>query len=940
MTTFADDNRADAPTVEQSSEPTDGQNENRYDFRAIEAKWQRRWEETGLFRVENHSDKPKFYGLDFFPYPSGAGISVGHCRNYVPLDVACRLKVMQGYNVLHPMGWDAFGQPAENEAIKRGRNPKEMVPEYAANYKRQLKLVGISYDWSREINSSSPEYYRWTQWIFLLLYKRGLAYRSQAAVNWDPVDKTVLSNEEVVNGRGWRSGALVEKRYIPQWFMKITDYAERLLSGLDTVQWPDGIKNMQREWIGRSEGAEIEFSVVNSSENTIRVFTTRPDTLWGATFMVLAPEHPLVEQITTPEQKTAVTEYKERAQRASEIERQSLERTKTGVFTGAYAENPVTGEPIPIWIADYVLMGYGTGAIMAVPAHDQRDFEFANKYDIPIEPVVEPPYEWFRQRGFDDPPAYLFNDYSNNAGDYLEAYTGEGRIIANCPFTGLQSDKNTIRRVIDWVEEQNIGKGVINYRLRDWLISRQRYWGVPIPIIHCPTCGDVPVPDKNLPVLLPDVEKYQPTGTGESPLAAISEFVNTTCPTCGGAARRETDTMGGTACSSWYFLRFADPHNETAAFDTDIAKYWLPVDLYAGGAEHAVSHLLYSRFWTKVIHDAGLIDFDEPFLRLKNQGMLLAYTPGREIKKDEAVNNTDENEADEPIEDWKVLSADERQTLPQSEWVWRWTKMSKSKGNVITPDDMAQQYGADSLRLFGLFVAPFEETVQWTDKGIEAAFRFVNRVWRLWTELSPNYYAGWRADLSALLTQRRAIETDEGDQNPLFLGEDERKLRRKLHQTIRKVGEDIEGFRFNTAIAALMEFTNELSLFRNALGGNQPSPAQAVLLSEILETLPLLMSPITPHLADEWWERLGNMGSTFKQAWPVFDEAAAAEDEITIVIQINGKLRDRLTVAAGTPDDKIRELALANEKVLSDQNGKTIRKVIVVPGKLVNIVIG
>lgn len=969
MTTFAGDGQNNAPiheqannltsnqTSEQIQDPSGEPNENRYDFRAIESKWQQRWEETGLFRVENHSDKPKFYGLDFFPYPSGAGISVGHCRNYVPLDVACRLRVMQGYNVLHPMGWDAFGQPAENEAIKIGRNPKEMVPEYAANYKRQLKLVGISYDWSREINSSAPDYYKWTQWIFLLLHKRGLAYRSNAAVNWCPLDKTVLANEEVVNGRCWRCDSLVEKRYIPQWFLKITDYADRLLSGLDTVQWPDGIKNMQREWIGRSEGAEIDFPVISNQivnaqmisklqtadqgigESTtelmtesIRVFTTRPDTLWGATFMVLAPEHPLVEKITTADNRAGVQEYKARAQRVTEIERQSTERTKTGVFTGAYAENPVNGEPIPIWIADYVLMGYGTGAIMAVPAHDQRDFEFARKYDIPIVLV-------YKTDTLETAEAMT---EALSTGGVMAAFTPlpNARAGTEFPFAGLPNNKETVAVIIRWMEARNVGKGVVNFRLRDWLISRQRYWGAPIPIIHCAKCGEVPVPEDQLPVLLPDVEKYQPTGTGESPLAGIPEFVNTTCPVCGGAARRETDTMGGTACSSWYFLRFADPHNTHQPFDSEIAKYWLPVDLYAGGAEHAVSHLLYSRFWTKVIHDAGLISFDEPFLRLKNQGMVLAYTPGREIKKEEVVDTADDTaDGDEPIQDWKVLTLEERQSVPQSEWVWRWTKMSKSKRNVVTPDEMAQKYGADSLRLFGLFVAPFEETIQWTDKGIEGASRFVNRIWRLWTEMSAYYLPDWQVELAPLLAQKRAMATDEGDQNPLFLGEDERKLRRKLHQTIRKVGDDIENFRFNTAVAALMELTNELSLYRNALGGSQPSPAQAVVLSEVLATLPLLVSPIMPHSADEWWERLGKEGSTFKQTWPHFDEEAASEDSMTFVVQVNGKVRDRLTVPVGTSNAELERLALANEKVISDQKGKQIRKVIVVSGKLVNIVI-
>jgi len=893
---------------------TDDRTENRYDFRAIEARWQRRWVETDLFRVENTSDKPKFYGLVMFPYPSGAGISVGHCRNYIPLDVACRLKVMQGYNVLQPMGWDAFGQPAENEAIKKGRNPKEMVPEYAANYKRQLSLVGISYDWSREINSSLPEYYRWTQWLFLLLYKRGLAYRANTPINWCPVDKTGLANEEVVNGRCWRCGTLVEKKAMPQWFFKITAYAERLLQGLEKIQWPEGVKLLQSNWIGRSEGAEVDFPIVaplplrekgkaEPRVEGIRVFTTRPDTLWGATFMVLAPEHPLVETLTTPEQRGAVNEYRERAQRITEIERQSTDRTKTGVFTGAYAVNPVNGENIPIWVADYVLMGYGTGAIMAVPAHDERDFEFARKYSIPVVLVYKRSEE-------------------ENAETMTEA-TPQSGTMALGPFVGSPNDKTTVSKVIAWLEEQGIGKGMVNYRLRDWLISRQRYWGAPIPIIHCGECGTVPVPDDQLPVLLPDVEEYQPTGTGESPLAGIPEFVNTTCPQCGGPAKRETDTMGGFACSSWYFLRFADPHNPNAFCSREASDYWLPVDLYVGGAEHAVMHLLYARFWTKVMYDAGLIGFDEPFQRYRNQGMLLAYTPGREIKRDEAVQTGDE-EDDEPIEDWKVLKPEERASIPQDQWVWRWVKMSKTTGNVVTPDEMAEKYGADSLRLYGLFVAPFEDTVQWTDKGIEAAYKFVNRVWRLWTELRPHYTANWREGIGAA-----------GNVTP-----ENRSLRRKLHQTIRKVTEDIENFRFNTCIAALMELTNELSAYRNALEGKTPTADQATLLSEILETLPLMMSPITPHLSDEWWERLSKEGSTFKQTWPAFDPEVAAEDVITIVIQVNGKVRDRLVVPVGMPADEIERLALANEKVQTDLNGKQVRKIIPVPGKLINIVIG
>src|SRR5579884_456705 len=882
---------------------TEEKQTERYDFRAIEKKWQRRWEEAGLFHAENKSDRPKFYGLDFFPYPSGAGISVGHCRNYVPLDVACRQKAMQGFNVLHPMGWDAFGQPAENEAIKRGRNPKEMVEEYAANYKRQLKLVGISYDWSREINSSHPDNYKWTQWFFLLLYKRGLAYRASTPINWCPSCKTGLANEEVVAGRCWRCGTPVEKRPMPQWYFKITAYADRLISGLDTIQWPEGIKLMQREWIGRSEGAEVDFPVVGHEE-TIRVFTTRPDTLWGATFMVLAPEHPLVDVVTTAEQRAEVEAYKLKAQRETEIERQSTERAKTGVFTGAYAVNPVNGEQIPIWIADYVLMGYGTGAIMAVPAHDQRDFEFARKYNIPIVLVYQ-----------------ISVDQTIEAMTEATPHTGT---MVLSPFAGSPNDKTTVNKVIRWLEEKSIGQGRVNYRLRDWLISRQRYWGAPIPIIHCPKDGEVPVPEDQLPVVLPDVEKYQPTGTGESPLAGIPEFVNTICPVCGGPARRETDTMGGFACSSWYFLRFADPHNNEEAFSREAADYWLPVDLYVGGAEHAVMHLLYARFWTKVMYDAGLIAFEEPFQRLRNQGMLLAHTPGREVRKDEDVSDGEDTDSDEPIEDWKVLRPEERKTFPPDQIVWRWVKMSKSKGNVVTPDEIAEKYGADSLRVYGLFVAPFEDTVQWTDTGIEAAHRYVNRVWRLWTEMRPHYRPDWRENLGALSSL-------EGQ---------ERNLRRKLHQTIRKVGEDIESFRFNTCIAALMELTNDLSAFRNELGNKAPTEPQAILISEVLETLTSLLSPIAPHLADEFWERLGQEGFTFRQPWPQFDPEVAAEEAITIVVQVNGKVRDRLLVPVDMPDSEIEKLALESEKVRAELDGKQVRKVIAVPGKLVNVVIG
>lgn len=885
-------------------------NENRYPFQEIERKWQSRWEEADIFRVEADSERPKFYGLDFFPYPSGAGISVGHCRNYVPLDVACRQKVMQGYNVLHPMGWDAFGQPAENEAIKRGRNPRDMVPEYAANYKRQLKLAGICYDWSREINSSHPDYYRWTQWLFLLLFRRGLAYRANTPINWCPSCKTGLANEEVVNGRCWRCGTPVEKRPMPQWYFRITRYAERLLSGLDSIQWPEGIKTQQREWIGRSEGADVDFAVAGRPDlDPIRIFTTRPDTLWGATFLVLAPEHPLVDTLTAPENRTGVAIYREKAARATEIERQSVERAKTGVFTGAHAINPVNGEPVPIWIADYVLLGYGTGAIMAVPAHDQRDFEFARKFDIPIRLV--------------------YSDSEDQTVERMAAARPEGGVMVDTgPFTGLPNSKETVRQVIAWLEKQGHGSGRVNYRLRDWLISRQRYWGAPIPIVHCPRCGEIPVPEEQLPVLLPEVERYQPTGTGESPLAGIPGFVNTTCPACGEPARRETDTMGGFACSSWYFLRFADPHNSAQAFSSEEVARWLPVDLYVGGAEHAVMHLLYARFWTKVIFDAGLIGFEEPFQRLRNQGMLLAYTPGLKIGRDDTVPETGEENAagDEAIEDWKPLRPEERSRAPEQDWEWRWVKMSKSMGNVVTPDEIAAKYGADSLRVYGLFVAPFEETVQWTDRGIDAAHRWIQRVWRLWTELRPHFRPDWRPAIA---------ESPIGGTQ----GSTVRSLRRKLHQTIRKVTEDIENFRFNTCIAALMEFANELSAFRNELAAREPDTEERLLLSEILETLTLLLSPIAPHLADEFWERLQYTGFTFRQAWPVCDAEAAAEDRITIVVQINGKVRDRLQVSAGATEEEVRALALASDKIRAELEGKQVRKVIPVPGKLINLVV-
>ena len=908
--------------------------DEKYNFREIEAKWQKRWAEADLYHAEMDATRPKYYGLEFFPYPSGQGLSVGHFKNYAPTDAFLRLKAMQGFNVLHPMGWDAFGQPAENEAIKRQRNPGPMVAEFAATYKRQMNLIGMGYDWDREINSSDPAYYKWTQWIFLLLHKRGLAYRQNAPVNWDPVDKTVLANEEVVNGRGWRSGALVEKKNIPQWYLKITAYADRLLNGLDALDWSEGIKQQQRKWIGRSEGAEVHFQIQEPTPrqvaappipggggvsgtasastssplrfgeggeeragrgSAITVFTTRPDTLWGATFMVIAPEHPLVAALTTPEQKDAVAAYAARAGRETEMDRQAEGREKTGVWTGAYATNPVNGLPVPVWIADYVLMGYGTGAIMAVPAHDQRDFDFARKFGLPIVPVYQKP------------------EQEITAEAMTAATTDKGVLVNSGPFDGLAYSKETVQKVAAWLEVEGLGKAVVTYRFRDWLLSRQRYWGVPIPIIHCPTHGEVPVPDDQLPVVLPPVEHYEPTGTGEGPLASIAEFVETTCPICGGPARRETDTMAGFACSSWYFLRFADPHDDALPFSREAVDYWLPVDMYVGGAEHAVMHLLYARFWNKVLFDAGMVGFDEPFTRLRNQGMMLAHTPGRKP----SAGEDSEEESDEKIEDWKAVKPEDLARFDPSEITYRWAKMSKSAGNVVTPDEAAERFGADSLRVYEMFVAPFEETVQWSEEGIRGSSKFLARVYRLVAQWGEGWTPDWR------MTAAEASGKDRG-------------LRRKTHQTLFRVADDLEAFRFNTAVAGLMEWVNLAYDVANAL----PPGARSAALDEAVEYLVLALAPFAPHLADELWtEGLGQTGFLYRHSWPSADPEVAKKDEITLVVQVNGKVRDKMTAPADADQDTLRSLALASPKVAEALNGNEPKKIIVVPGKLVNVVV-
>ena len=874
-----------------------------YDPKQIEPKWQARWQQARLFRTQDDPNKPKCYVLAFFPYPSGDGLSVGHCRNYIPCDALARLMRMRGYNVLHPMGWDAFGLPAENEAINKGSHPKHTVPRYVANYKRQMNLIGLSYDWEREINSSQPDYYKWTQWWFLQLYKRGLAYRANAPVNWCPRCRTVLANEEVEGGKCWRCGTLVEKRDMPQWFFKITAYADRLLHDLDELDWPEGIKQMQRHWIGRSEGVEFEMAIQGRPELKFRVFTTRIDTVFGMTFAVLAPEHPLVDAITTPEQRAAVEAYRERARRLDEATRLSTERERTGVFTGAYAVNPVNDEPVPIYIADYVLMTYGTGAIMAVPAHDERDYDFARKHGLPIRVVISP------------------DGSAPDPDTTPECYTGDGVMVNSGAFSGLPN-REGMQRLAEWFEARGLGERKVNYRLRDWLISRQRYWGAPIPIVHCPVCGEVPVPEDQLPVLLPDVEAYQPSGTGESPLANIPEFVNTTCPQCGQPARRETDTMGGFACSSWYFLRFCDPHNDAEPFAQDKVRYWMPVDYYVGGAEHAVMHLLYARFWTKVGYDAGFVPVKEPFYRLRNQGMVLALTPYRPPREDETLR-----EGEVGI----LVRRDQLEQMREEEKAqlfWQWEKMSKSRYNVVTPDEIVERYSADTLRLYELFVAPFDTAIEWKEEGVKGMHRFLGRVWRLMREVRPCFVRDWRPILN------ESCQTPECP-----LDEPARKMRQRTHASLKKIAADIPDFKFNTAVATLMEWFNHMEDYWRSVN-QQPCCGDAMaVVSEAVECFILALSPFAPHIADELWEAYGFEGFTLQQPFPQYDESLARADEFEMVVQVNGKLRDRIVVPADISREAMERLALESPRVQAHLQGKSPRKVIVVPGRLVNIVV-
>ncbi len=809
-----------------------------YDPAEIEPRWRERWDIDGLYRVDNDDPRPPYYMLTMLPYTSG-DLHVGHWYAIAPSDVAARWHRMQGKNVLFPLGFDAFGLPAENAAINNNTHPKQWTYANIEAMTRQFKTMGASFDWSREFATSDPEYYRWTQWWFLQLYKHGLAYRASADCNYCPPCGTVLANEQVLRNKEGigiceRCDAIVEAKQMEQWMFRITDYADELLE-FDGLDWPEPIKRMQRNWIGRSEGAEISFPLgrLINGEDRITVFTTRPDTLFGCTFMVLAPEHPLVAELTTDEQRTEVEAYIEQARRQNEIERQSTTRAKTGVFTGAYTKHPFTGDDIQIWIADYVLLSYGTGAVMGVPAHDERDFAFASERSIPIPVVIAPP-DW-------------------DGSDLEEAYTGPGVMVNSGRFDGTDWEAGKLA-VADALDEVGLGGRTVSYRLRDWLISRQRYWGAPIPMVYCESCGTVPVPESDLPVLLPDDAEFLPTGA--SPLERHKVFVNTDCPTCDESARRETDTMDTFMCSNWYMYRYVDPHNHHAPIDPELARQWLPVDTYTGGAEHAVMHLFYARFFAKAARDMGILEIDEPFARLFNQGTI--------IKGGQ--------------------------------------KMSKSRGNVVNPDEWVERYGTDTVRLYLMFLGPWEAGGDWDDSGISGQWRWLNRVW--------NLVLG---------------EIDTG-------GNSADAIRRATHAMIGKVTDDIQRFRFNTMIAAMMEFTNELQDIRDR------GPVDADAWREAIESLLLCLAPSAPHITEELWQRTGGSGSIHNQRWPRFDEALARAETITVVVQVNGKLRDKLELAPGTSQEDAESAARASSRVADQLNGKTLRRVIWVPDKLLNFV--
>ena len=861
----------------------------KYPFDKIEPKWQRYWAENKTFAALEETAKKKLYVLDMFPYPSGAGLHVGHPEGYTATDIYCRFKRMTGFNVFHPMGWDAFGLPAEQYAIDTGTQPAITTRKNIDTFRRQIQMLGSSYDWDREVDTTDPNYFRWTQWIFLQLYKKGLAYEAEVPVWWCEGCKAVLANEEVnADGTCDRKGHKnVYRRPLRQWILKITAYAERLLKDLELVNWPESIKEQQRNWIGRSEGANVEFRIADG-ESRIEVFTTRPDTLFGATYMVLAPEHPLVEKVTTPEQRAKVESYRTQATHKSELERTQLDKEKTGVFTGGYAINPVNDEKIPIWVADYVMMGYGTGAIMAVPAHDERDFDFAKKFGLEIREVVAPADSGGRARSPSAPNAT--NDSSGVSDTALPtAFVGDGVSVNSGLITGLPTPEAK-KKITAWLEAKGLGKATVQYKLRDWLFSRQRYWGEPIPILHCEKCGTVTVPESKLPLTLPEMKDYTPTGNAEPPLAKATDWVNTKCPKCSGAAKRETNTMPQWAGSCWYYLRYIDPKNKAAFVAKEKEKYWMPVDLYVGGAEHAVLHLLYSRFWHKVLYDLGHVSTPEPFMRLVNQGMILG-------------------------EDGQ--------------------KMSKSRGNVINPDDVVREYGADAFRMYEMFMGPLEATKPWNTQGLEGVYRFLGRVWRLYCDedgklILENDNSPHLDPLPQTTGERKQQRIPsplpskgEGQGE----GSVDQKLLKVLHHTIKKVGEDTDTLAFNTAVSTMMEFVNAVT-------------AQEKRPRALLEPFVLLLAPYAPHLAEELWEKLGHKQSLACEPWPKYDAALLVESTVTVILQVNGKLRDRIEAPAKASQAELEKLALANPRVQEHLKGKQVKKVVVVPGKLVNIVAG
>ncbi|MCC3737807.1 leucine--tRNA ligase [Staphylococcus hominis] len=800
-----------------------------YNHKEIEKKWQNYWAENKTFKANDNLGQKKFYALDMFPYPSGAGLHVGHPEGYTATDIISRYKRMQGYNVLHPMGWDAFGLPAEQYALDTGNDPREFTKKNVQTFKRQIQELGFSYDWDREVNTTDPEYYKWTQWIFIQLYNKGLAYVDEVAVNWCPALGTVLSNEEVVDGVSERGGHPVYRRPMKQWVLKITEYADRLLEDLDELDWPESIKDMQRNWIGRSEGARVSFNVENTND-TIDVFTTRPDTIYGTTFLVLSPEHALVNEITTDDKKEMVKQYQEEASKKSDLERTDLAKDKSGVFTGAYAINPLSGKKLPIWIADYVLSTYGTGAVMAVPGHDERDHEFAKKFDLPIIEVIE----------------------GGNVQE--EAYTGEGAHINSGELDGLDN-KEAISKAITLLEAKGAGEKKVNYKLRDWLFSRQRYWGEPIPVIHWEDGTMTTVPEEELPLLLPETDQIKPSGTGESPLANIDDFVNVVDEKTGMKGRRETNTMPQWAGSCWYYLRYIDPHNENMLADPEKLKHWLPVDLYIGGVEHAVLHLLYSRFWHKVLYDLGVVPTKEPFQKLFNQGMILGE--GNE-------------------------------------------KMSKSKGNVVNPDDIVASHGADTLRLYEMFMGPLDTAIAWSENGLDGSRRFLDRVWRLFIN-------------------------EDGSLSNKIVENNDNSLDKVYNQTVKKVTEDFDTLNFNTAISQLMVFINDCYKANN-------------IYKPYVEGFVKMLAPIAPHVSEELWQRLGNQETITYQPWPTYNASLLVDDEIEIVVQVNGKVRAKIDIPKDLSKEDMQELALQNENVKLSIEGKEIKKVIAVPQKLVNIV--